>query len=321
MSKAIKKTTDAQRIRRDFADDIEVPDLPSISMVVPCFRAGSTLKRTLDSLVDQKYPNVQIIVIDGGSDDETVEIIESYGDFIDYWVSEPDDGQVDAINKGFAQANGQIYGWLCADDALLPGTLRRLAREFIRRPDVDVVTSGCLRVFDNGTEVRTRPDSNYYNDLFIRNTIEQPSTLWRAYLHNELGPISNSLRYAFDWELWCKFKAAGAIFTSLPVVTSVYYFSDSNLTSTGGRKIANEMFTIIRKYGPSQGKLAYIFMFLYKFYDLRGYYDADNENMRSRLTFRITLKILRICYGARAINLYNWNFASRQERGLGWTPG
>lgn len=310
-----------KRIRRDWVDEVAVEDLPSISMVVPCFRAGPTLTRTLESLAEQKYPNLQIIVIDGGSEDETVEVIESFGEFIDYWISEPDKGQVDAINKGFAQANGQIYGWLCADDALRPGALRRLAREFLRRPDADVVTSGCLRVFDGGAEVRTLPDEHYFDDLFIKNTIEQPSTLWRASLHNQLGPISNALRYAFDWELWCKFKASGAVFASLPVVTSIYYFSDTNLTSTGGRKIADEMFKIIRTYGPHKGKLARVFMFLYKRYDLKGYYDAENMNMRSKFFFRVVLKLLRMRYGFRNVNLYNWNFASRQERALGWTKG
>ncbi len=310
-----------KRVLRDWADKVKVEELPLISMVVPCFRAGPTLARTLDSLRDQKYPNLQIILIDGGSEDETVEVVKSYGDFIDYWISEPDKGQVDAINKGFAQATGELYGWLCADDALRPGALRRLAREFLRRPDADVVTSGCLRVFDGGAEVVTRPDPHYYDDLFIKNTIEQPSTLWRASLHNNIGPVSNKLRYAFDWELWCKFKASGAVFVSLPSVTSIYYFSDTNLTSTGGRKIADEMFKIVEEYGPRDGELASVFMFLYKRFDLRGYYDAENMSMRSRFPFRVVLKLLRMRYGDRNVNLYNWNFASRQERALGWTKG
>ncbi|GHA85430.1 hypothetical protein GCM10009069_05720 [Algimonas arctica] len=313
---AIKK-----RVRRDWADDVAVEDLPRISMVVPCFRAAETLPRTLESLKDQKYPNLQIIVIDGHSEDGTIEVLEDYQDMIDYWISEPDKGQVDAINKGFDQADGEIYGWLCADDSLRPGALRRLAREFLRRPDADVVTSGCLRVFDDGTEVRTQPDPKYYDDLFIKNTIEQPSTLWRASLHKSIGPVSNRLRYAFDWELWCKFKAAGAVFTSLPSVTSIYYFSDSNLTSTGGRKIADEMFKIVADYGPHNGKLAKVYMRLYKRYDLKGYYDAENMSMRSKFWFRVSLWLLRKRYGVRNLNLYNWNFASRQERGLTWTTG
>ncbi|WP_439619571.1 glycosyltransferase family 2 protein [Hyphomonas sp.] len=296
-------------------------EYPLISIIVPAFRAGATLARTLDSLVSQDYPNLQIIVMDGGSEDGTVEILKQYADHLDHWESKPDKGQVDALNKGFRLAQGEIYGWLCADDTLLPGAISLLAGVLRRDPSVDVVTGGCKRDFNGVHEVVTEPAEDFYERLGQNNTIEQPSTLWRAALHNRIGELDGTYRYAFDWEYWCRMKAQGAKFERVRDPVSVYYFSDTNLTSTGGTKIADEMYRIVKTHGPYGGRIADVYRFLYRRFDLKGFYDAENQDKipswRMRL-FHITLRYFYARYDEAAVNGYNWNFVSRQERGLGW---
>src|SRR5579863_10063148 len=104
--------------------------LPSISIVVPNYNGGGTLARTLQSLVDQHYDGLEILVVDGGSTDNSIEVIKQYGSHITWWVSEKDRGQSHAINKGFARATGQIVNWLCSDDVLTPNALRVVGEQF-----------------------------------------------------------------------------------------------------------------------------------------------------------------------------------------------
>tara|TARA_R110001606_G_scaffold102807_5_gene225411 strand:+ start:8421 stop:9329 length:909 start_codon:yes stop_codon:yes gene_type:complete len=299
----------------------EPRNFPRVSIIVPAFRAASTIARTLDSLISQDYPNLQIIVMDGGSEDGTVDILTQYADHLDHWESKPDKGQVDALNKGFKLATGDIFGWLCADDTLLPGAISLLANVLNKDALVDVVTGGCKRDFNGTHEVITEPAEDFYERLGQNNTIEQPSTLWRAALHKRIGELDGSYRYAFDWEFWCRMKANGAKFQRITDPVSVYYFSDTNLTSTGGTKIADEMYRIVKTHGPYDGRIADVYRFLYRTFDLKGYYDQDPQApmpaWRNRL-FHMTLRYFYKRYDAASVNAYNWNFASRQERGLGW---
>jgi glycosyltransferase involved in cell wall biosynthesis len=294
---------------------------PRISVVIPCFKAAGTIKRTFDSIIAQNYPDLQLIVMDGGSTDGTVEVIKTFEKYIDYWVSEKDKGQVDALNKGFLRADGELFGWICADDEFLPGALRRLAEEFLAHPETDVVTGGCRRNFNDDYTVDTSPDPAFLNDLDFKNTIEQPSTLWRQHTHHSAGPLDGTYKFAFDWEYWCRMKRTGAVFRAIPEPLSLYHFSSENLTSTGGRKIADEMYRIVKEYGPYNGRIADVYRMLYRVFDLRGYYDKETaETMPKwkRAGFFFVLQLLYRRYDAHVINSYNWNFVSRQERGLQW---
>src|SRR5258707_6129118 len=111
---------------------------PRISVVTPSFNQGAYLERTICSVLDQKYPNLEYLVIDGGSTDESVEIIKRYERHLTYWVSEPDTGQSNAINKGFARTTGTILAWLNSDDRYLPETLGAVAAAAAAHPDADV---------------------------------------------------------------------------------------------------------------------------------------------------------------------------------------
>jgi len=193
---------------------------------------------------------------------------------------------------------------------------------FLSDPSADVVTGGCIRDFNDGEfQVPTQPDEEFYEKLSFMNTIEQPSTFWRQAAHRVAGPLDESYRYAMDWEFWQRLKSRGCQFRKINDPISVYYFSDDNLTSTGGTKIANEMYRIVKAYGPYNGKIADVYKFLYRTFDLRGYYDKETRGKHAKwktAIFHLVLRFFYIKYDHKTVNSYNWNFASRQERGLGW---
>ena len=293
--------------------------LPKLSLVVPSYNAAETIERTIDSILRQNYENLEIICVDGESPDGTAKLLERYGDKISHIICEPDRCQADALNKGFKQVTGEIYGWLCADDELADEALDYVGRYFADNVNVKILTGGCSRRFDDGSSYETTPDTAFYADLFLKNTIEQPSTFWRKEVHHSAGPLSEKLKYAFDWEYWCRMRRIGFEMQSTDKILSIYYFSDSNLTSTGGTKIANEMYSIVREYGPFKGRIAWAYKFLYTAFDLRGYYDAESDHANIRkYFFHVNLRLLYLLFDRDSINKYNWNFASRQERGLGW---
>lgn len=289
-----------------------------ISIVVPVRNGAELIGRALNSLSAQAFPDLEVIVMDAASSDGTAEIARAHP-VVSQAVSEPDRGQADALNKGFARANGDILGWLCADDALAPGALRTVAELFETRPDIDVVTGGCRRIFADGSETVTAPVSDFDTRLFHMNTIEQPSTFWRRGAAEAAGALDLTLKYAFDWDYWCRMKRAGARFHGIGTVLSDYHFTGDNLTSTGGRAIMKDMFQVIRRHGPQGGRIAYLYWCLYHVFDLRGFYDtpgARDKPAWQRRVFHLTLRALHPVFGRELVNSYNWNFASRQERGM-----
>jgi glycosyltransferase involved in cell wall biosynthesis len=308
--------------------------LPLISIVVPCYNAAETIERTLRSIIEQHYYNLELIAIDGASNDNTLAILDRYQHYFAKIISEPDRGQANALNKGFRLATGDIFGWLCADDELTFGALAYLANLFQTRPEIDAISAGCQRVFADGSTFNTAPRTDVMQRIGYHNGIEQPSTLWRADLHRRAGELDESYNYAFDWVWWNQLHRAGANVLVVDRVVSCYYFSDTNKTSTGSRDVVNEMYRVIKEFGPIRGYLADIYLFLYKNFDLIGYYDKSPEvahldwciylfkqkhhNKFKIFTWLACLQSLNILFGRDPILSYNWNFASRQERNLCW---
>lgn len=292
--------------------------IPDVSIVVPVRNSAATVQRALDSVLAQDGVQVQLIVIDGASEDGTSQILRAASDQIDALLIEPDRGQADALNKGFARATGRYYGWLCADDRLKQGAIANLAGLLDAQPDAVLATGGCERVFDDGRSEFTRPRPDFECRLGYVNGIEQPSTLWRAEAHHGAGQLDEGLHYAFDWDWWCRLQKQGP-FLAVDDILSEYVFSGANKTSTGGDAIAEDMYQVIRRYGPHGGRLAEVYRFLYRRFDKAGFYDAgaDLPEWRRRV-FHLVLHTLHARFGRELIDSYNWNFASRQARGLGW---
>jgi glycosyltransferase involved in cell wall biosynthesis len=293
--------------------------LPTISLVIPTFNAAATLERTLHSLRIQDYPHLELILMDGGSKDATLEIARQFETAFTHIISEPDRGQANALNKGFQYATGDLWGWICADDELAPGALHHFAELFQANSQADCVTGGCLRRFWDGTDVITEPRPDVMQRISYHNGIEQPSTLWTADLHRRVGGLDESYNFAFDWDLWNRFHRAQAQVITTPTVLSHYYFSDTNKTSTGGNALVAEMYRVIKKFGPARGYLADVYRLLYRQFDLHGCYDTPPTCDRWRsYAYRAVLKVLLKTFGTELIYAYNWNFASKQERDICW---
>jgi glycosyltransferase involved in cell wall biosynthesis len=289
-----------------------------ISLVVPCRDAGATLERTLDSILAQDYPNLEIIVMDGGSTDRTPEIIQRYRHHLTRVGQGPDGGQVDALNRGFQSASGDIYGWLCADDELMPGALHAVNAAFQASPDIEVFCGGCERIYPDGSRERTAPPADAWSCISMRNPLEQPSTFWRSELHRRVGSLDERYALVFDWDFWARFAELRARLQTTPRPLSRYHFSHNNKSGSAGNQHALEGLDLVRRYGPRKGLVADCYQILYHF-DLLGCMDRTRRRDSARQrTYRQIRSILRDLCGENFMDLYNLHFASLQERGHVW---
>lgn len=223
-------------------------DLPRVSIVTACLNQAATVERAVRSVLDQDYPALEYVIFDGGSTDGSVERIRAYAGRLHGFVSEPDAGQADAINRAFARTTGAIRGWLNADDILLPGAVAFVGRFFRDHPEVDVLCGACRYVFDDGRrEIRGVAEGDL-RLLDVYDPIHQPSCFWRRTIHEHVGPLDVSLRYAMDWDLFLRFARAGARFAVTDEVLSEYRFGGGNKTTTGGEARNAEMYRILCRH-------------------------------------------------------------------------
>lgn len=197
--------------------------LPLISIVTPSYNQAQFLEETILSVVNQDYPNLEYIVIDGGSTDGSVDIIRKYADQLAYWVSEDDRGQAHAINKGFARARGEILGWLNSDDFYLPRAISRVARMRHEHPKAAAWIGGCYRIDPSGkilsTVIPRGLDPEILADWGHQAFFYQPSCFFAARAWDEVGPLDEGLHFALDVDLWLRLSTVGH-FASTPEVIS-----------------------------------------------------------------------------------------------------
>jgi glycosyltransferase involved in cell wall biosynthesis len=181
--------------------------LPRITLVTPSYQHASFLERTLRSVLDQNYPNLEYIVLDGGSTDGTLEILHKYQSRLSYWHSEKDAGQSAAINYGLRMAHGEIVGWLNSDDTLAPRALWQIAARYAREPDVDLLY-GHTWLIDEHDRTLRRLVSVQTNaeelTQYTANLFSQPGTTWRRRLHDRIGFLDESLQYTMDCDFWIR---------------------------------------------------------------------------------------------------------------------
>lgn len=191
---------------------------PKISIVTPSFRQGAFIERTIRSLLDQDYPNLEYFVQDGGSEDGTREILERYSGRLAGWDSRPDGGQSHAINQGFVRTSGEIMAWLNSDDILLPGALHCVADFFNRNPDVDVVYGHRLLIDENDRVIgRWILPAHEDNILSWADYVPQETLFWRRRIWDKAGgQVDESFCFAMDWDLLVRFRSAGARFIRIP---------------------------------------------------------------------------------------------------------
>ena len=192
---------------------------PRITIVTPSYNQGIFLEETIRSVLLQGYPNLEYIIIDGSSTDDSVEIIKKYEPWLSYWVSEPDKGQYDAINKGFARASGEVLAWINSDDKYVPWAFQIVGEIFSTLPEVGWLTTLTPLIWDRfGRVVTCNYRRGYNRDAFFygeflpgadwhtNGCIQQESTFWRRSLWEKAGGyVDTSLSFASDFELWARF--------------------------------------------------------------------------------------------------------------------
>jgi glycosyltransferase involved in cell wall biosynthesis len=231
---------------------------PTISIVVPNLNGGATLSRTLNSLIAQDYAGLEIIVVDGGSSDESVEIIRQYEQHIVWWTSEKDQGQAHAINKGFARCGGEVVNWLCSDDALCPGALHRVSRVFGEQPQIDVVAGACQVIDEvSGQSSIARVSQRSIAMMPAGSNVSQQSCFYRRRLLARTPPLDESLHYAMDTELWNFFKASGARWAFIDDVLAAFHLNGANKTQVGGQRIIDELEMIYQRYSCARIPLTF----------------------------------------------------------------
>lgn len=180
--------------------------LPLVSIVTPSFNQAKFLEETIRSVLEQDYPNIEYILIDGGSTDGSVEIIQKYAHRLAYWVSEKDRGQTDALNKGFAAATGSIFAWLNSDDTYQPGAIRSAVDFLTSHPRVGLVY-GDLNFINERGEIVGKFPAAQTNLVRLRRGyvhIPQPAAFFRADLWKKVGPLDPSFYFAMDYDLWVR---------------------------------------------------------------------------------------------------------------------
>ena len=179
---------------------------PLVSIITPSFNQARFLESTIRSVLEQDYPNLEYIIVDGGSTDSSVDTIRRYAGRLAWWVSEKDLGQTDAINKGFAHAKGDILAWLNSDDTYEPGAVSE-AVEFLRsRPEVGLVYGDANFIDEDGDIIGRFPAAQTDYKRLRRGYVHVPqqASFWRADLWRKMGPLDPSFYFAMDYDLWVR---------------------------------------------------------------------------------------------------------------------
>jgi glycosyltransferase involved in cell wall biosynthesis len=179
---------------------------PLVSIVTPSFNQATFLEETICSVLDQEYEHLEYIIVDGGSTDGSLEIIQKYADRLAWWVSEPDRGQTDAINKGFAKSKGEILAWLNSDDTYLEGVISEAAAYLDAHPEVGTVYGDANLIDELGSVIGKFPARQTDYQRLMRGYVHIPqqATFFRGDLWEKVGPLDPSFFFAMDYDLWVR---------------------------------------------------------------------------------------------------------------------
>ena len=254
---------------------------PKISIVTPSYNQGQYIEDTILSVLGQRYPNLEYLIYDAVSTDNSVTIIKKHENELTYWVSENDNGQSDAINKGFARATGEILMWLNSDDILMPNVLHFIAEQYIEKGDA-IYFGNCIHFKENMNSGLYASGSNVAESfntipLELIDTIIQPSSFWSKKVWLQNGILDNNFHFGFDWEWFLRAKNNSIPFYSINKPISLYRLHDEHKTGTGGKQRQEELLKIYEIYSPKYAKL----------YNL-----VKNENFNLSLGEKV---IFRVC--------------------------
>jgi len=231
-------------------------DPPLVTIIIPSYNQGDFLEATIQSVLSQDYAPIEILLMDGGSTDQSLEIIQRYARHFAAWESQPDRGQAHAINKGLLKAKGQIIGWLNSDDCYLPGTVGAAVQTFLQEPAVEVVYGRLERIDEHGQTLPTptlpKDRVEFGRELVLGEcVVNQPGSFWRRTAMDRAGLLDESLRYALDYEYWIRLALLGARFKRLPQVVAQFRLSRNSKTVGQTAAMAGELLEVFEKIASS----------------------------------------------------------------------
>ena len=259
-------------------------ELPRVSLVTPCYNGMPWLRAAIDSVLGQDYPYIEYLIMDGGSTDGTVELLKEYGEQLT-WVSAPDDGQADAIARGFERTTGAILGWLNADDMLKPGAIRAAVETLQAHPAAGLVYGQADFIDAEGriigpctvVEPYSRQRLLHYGDYII-----QPAALFTRRAYAAAGGLDRSLHWAMDWDLWLRL-ARNCEVLYLDRNLASYRWLGSNKTAAGGFDRLQEVEAVARRYG-CRGLPAYFRLELARLFTVQAQQNLKQRHFLSMLS-------------------------------------
>jgi glycosyltransferase involved in cell wall biosynthesis len=190
--------------------------LPLVSIITPSYNQRRFLPQTIESVLSQDYPNLEYLIVDGGSTDGSLEIIQNYAHHLAWWVSEPDQGQTDAINKGFAHAHGEVFAWLNSDDTYQPGAIAQAVEFMLAHPEASLVYGDANLIDEQGKVIGRFPARQTSLSGLLRGSVhipQQASFFW-ARFWQQVAPLDPSFHFAMDYDLWVRLaKLAPLVYT------------------------------------------------------------------------------------------------------------
>jgi glycosyltransferase involved in cell wall biosynthesis len=251
-----------------------------ISIITPSYNQAQFIERTILSVLDQNYPDLEYIVMDGGSTDGTVEILKKYADRI-IWKSEKDNGQSDAINKGLRIATGDIIAYLNSDDTYAPGTFEKIRLFFQEHPGKKWAYGKCRIIDADDQEIR-KPITAYknfllknysYAKLLSENFISQPATFWKREIHAEMGFFNESEHYCMDYEFWLRIGQKYSAGVIRDYLANFRYYATSKSGGVNKKQFQDEL-RLAKQYG--KGFPRSLLLHRFNYYKITSIYQLLN---------------------------------------------
>ncbi|MCL2380193.1 MAG: glycosyltransferase [Treponema sp.] len=270
----------------------KITNYPKISIITPCFNSGRFLEETIQSVLDQKYPNLEYIIIDGGSTDNTLDIIKKYEEKLTYWISEKDEGMYDAIQKGFDKSTGEILAWINSDDLYHKKSLFIIAELFSKFEKIQWLVGASTFYDECGRGIIAKQSRKFTKYDFLLGDykfIQQESCFFRKALYEKAGSyVDKNLKYAGDFELWFRFFQYEKLYVVDALIGGFRVRSSNQLSLEGFPKYLEEAENILKtRKIPKHDKIKII---RYKIF-------YNSINFFSKILIRILNKYRKIEFG------------------------
>lgn len=253
--------------------------IPKISIITPSYNQGSYLEETILSVINQGYPNLEYIIIDGGSTDNSVEIIKKYEKHLAYWVSEPDEGQTQAINKGFRKATGDLVAWMNSDDLYADEALNKVSKVYHKYPNSDVYSADKIHIDKNGNELYLQRYAPYRLDTFANDKMAMcnQACFWKRSVFDKIGYLDEEIQFAMDYEYFIRMGVNKLKFKHVPQIWGKQRYYEGTKTSEEKwlRILKENRSEINKKYGL---KMSFTRKFLSKVHRTMYYIRSGNFN-------------------------------------------